>query len=47
MDHHELTEQDHHSRLRVVMAGAEGLLARSQDLIDGMATGYGDTANGR
>lgn len=46
MDYRELTEQEYFDRLRVVVVGAEGLHARSQDVGDGMATiGYGYTFN--
>lgn len=46
MDYRELTEQEYYDRLRIVVAGAEGLHARSQDVGDGMATiGYGYTFN--
>lgn len=46
MDYRELTEQEYYDRLRIVVAGAEGLHARAQDVGDGMATiGYGYTFN--
>jgi GH24 family phage-related lysozyme (muramidase) len=46
MDYRELTEQQYYDRLRIVVAGAEGLHARAQDVGDGMATiGYGYTFN--
>lgn len=46
MEYRELTEQEYNDRLRIVVAGAEGLHARSQDVGDGMATiGYGYTFN--
>lgn len=46
MDYRELTEQEYYDRLRIVVAGAEGLHAQSQDVGDGKATiGYGYTFN--
>lgn len=48
MDYRKLTEQRDYGRLRIEMAGAEGLPARFQDVGDGMiTTGYGDTGNRR
>jgi len=46
MDYRRLTDQEYYDRLRIVVAGAEGLHARAQDVGDGMATiGYGYTFN--
>ncbi|WIH03942.1 hypothetical protein KHF85_13875 [Xanthomonas translucens pv. graminis] len=46
MNYRELTEQEYYARVRIVVAGAESLHARAQDVHDGMATiGYGYTFN--
>jgi len=46
MDYRELTDQEYYERLRIVVAGAEGLHPRAQDVGDDMATiGYGYTFN--
>lgn len=46
MDYRELTEQQYNERLRIAIAGSEGLHARAQDVGDGRATiGWGYTFN--
>lgn len=42
MQYRELTEEEYYDRLRVVVAGAEGISPRAENIGDGMATiGYG------
>lgn len=46
MQYRELTEEEYYDRLRVVVAGAEGISPRAENIGDGMATiGYGYTFN--